>query len=51
MIINNLQKAFYPKYKELHEYDKETFKLHPKNLRYWYDQFIPKLNERFGTNL
>jgi superfamily II DNA or RNA helicase len=50
-IINDLQKAFYPKYKELHEHDKNTFKLHPKNLRYWYDQFLPKLNKRFGTNL
>jgi len=50
-IIQDLQKAFYPKYKELHKYDKETFKLHPKNLQYWYKQFLPKLNERFGTNL
>jgi superfamily II DNA or RNA helicase len=50
-IINDLQKLFYPKYKELHEYDKKTFKLHPKNVRYWYDQFLPKLNERFGTDL
>lgn len=50
-IISDLQKLFYPKYKELHEYDKKTFKLHPKNVRYWYDQFLLKLNERFGTNL
>ena len=50
-IIEDLQKAFYPKYKELHKHDKETFKLHPKNIIYWYDQFIPKLNERFGTDL
>lgn len=50
-IIDDLKKAFYPKYKELHNYDKETFKLHHKNLNYWYDQINQKLNERFGTNI
>ena len=50
-IINDLKKAFYPKYKELHKYDKETFKLHHKNLNYWYGQIEVKLNERFGTNI
>jgi len=49
-IIDDLKKAFYPKYKELHNYDKETFKLHPKNISYWYSQLNEKLNKRFGTN-
>ncbi len=49
-IIKDLQNAFYPKYKELHKHDKETFKLHPKNISYWYTQLNDKLNKRFGTN-
>jgi len=46
-IINDLKKAFYPKYKEFHELNKDLFKLHPKNLSYWYKQLILKLDERF----
>ena len=49
-IIKDLQNAFYPKYKELHKHNKEVFKLHPKNISYWYLQLNDKLNKRFGTN-